>query len=45
MKKLTHIDARGEASMVDVSAKPVMLKNFLPWPLLEDRFGVWTWNH
>ena len=24
MKKLTHIDARGEASMVDVSAKPVM---------------------
>ena len=26
MKKLTHIDARGEASMVDVSAKPVMLR-------------------
>ena len=24
MKKLTHIDARGEASMVDVSSKPVM---------------------
>jgi cyclic pyranopterin phosphate synthase len=24
VKKLTHIDARGEASMVDVSAKPVM---------------------
>jgi len=24
MKKLTHIDARGEASMVDVSFKPVM---------------------
>src|SRR5262245_46470507 len=24
MKKLTHIDARGEASMVDVSAKPIM---------------------
>jgi cyclic pyranopterin phosphate synthase len=24
--KLTHIDARGEASMVDVSAKPVMLR-------------------
>jgi cyclic pyranopterin monophosphate synthase len=24
MKKLTHIDTRGEASMVDVSAKPVM---------------------
>ncbi len=24
MKKLTHIDARGEANMVDVSAKPVM---------------------
>jgi cyclic pyranopterin phosphate synthase len=24
MKKLTHIDSRGEASMVDVSAKPVM---------------------
>jgi cyclic pyranopterin phosphate synthase len=23
MKRLTHIDARGEASMVDVSAKPV----------------------
>jgi cyclic pyranopterin phosphate synthase len=26
MKRLTHIDARGEASMVDVSAKPVMLR-------------------
>jgi cyclic pyranopterin monophosphate synthase len=26
MKKLTHIDARGEVSMVDVSAKPVMLR-------------------
>jgi cyclic pyranopterin phosphate synthase len=26
MKKLTHIDARGEASMVDVSAKPVMFR-------------------
>lgn len=26
MKKLTHTDARGEASMVDVSAKPVMLR-------------------
>jgi cyclic pyranopterin monophosphate synthase len=26
MKKLTHIDPRGEASMVDVSAKPVMLR-------------------
>ncbi len=24
MKKLTHIDSRGEASMVDVSAKPVL---------------------
>jgi cyclic pyranopterin phosphate synthase len=24
MKKLTHIDARGEASMVDVSGKPVL---------------------
>jgi cyclic pyranopterin monophosphate synthase len=24
MKKLSHIDARGEASMVDVSGKPVM---------------------
>jgi len=24
MKKLTHIDARGEASMVDVSTKPVL---------------------
>jgi len=26
MKRLTHIDARGEASMVDVTAKPVMLR-------------------
>lgn len=26
MKKLTHINARGEASMVDISAKPVMLR-------------------
>jgi len=26
MKKLTHIDARGEATMVDVSAKPVMFR-------------------
>jgi len=26
MKRLTHIDARGEASMVDVSAKPVMIR-------------------
>jgi cyclic pyranopterin phosphate synthase len=26
MKKLTHIDARGEAAMVDVSAKPVMFR-------------------
>jgi cyclic pyranopterin monophosphate synthase len=26
MKELTHIDAQGEASMVDVSAKPVMLR-------------------
>src|ERR1039457_5189535 len=26
MKRLTHIDARGEASMVDVSAKPVMFR-------------------
>lgn len=26
MKKLSHIDARGEASMVDVSAKPVQLR-------------------
>ena len=26
MRKLTHIDTRGEASMVDVSAKPVMLR-------------------
>ena len=24
MKKLSHVNARGEASMVDVSAKPVM---------------------
>jgi cyclic pyranopterin phosphate synthase len=27
MKKLTHLDARGEASMVDVTAKPVMLRH------------------
>jgi len=26
MKRLTHIDASGEASMVDVTAKPVMLR-------------------
>ena len=26
LKKLTHIDATGEASMVDVSAKPVMFR-------------------
>ena len=26
MKKLTHIDTHGEASMVDVTAKPVMLR-------------------
>jgi cyclic pyranopterin phosphate synthase len=26
VKKLTHIDARGEASMVDVSAKPVLFR-------------------
>jgi len=26
MKKLTHIDTRGEASMVDVSRKPVVLR-------------------
>ena len=26
MKKLSHIDTRGEAAMVDVSAKPVMLR-------------------
>ena len=26
MSKLTHINARGEASMVDVSAKPIMLR-------------------
>src|SRR2546428_10896511 len=26
MKGLTHIDARGEANMVDVSAKPVMFR-------------------
>jgi cyclic pyranopterin monophosphate synthase len=26
MKRLTHIDARGEANMVDVSQKPVMLR-------------------
>jgi cyclic pyranopterin phosphate synthase len=25
-KKLTHIDPRGEANMVDVSAKPIMLR-------------------
>jgi len=27
MKRLTHINARGEASMVDVSAKPVLLRH------------------
>ena len=26
MKRLTHIDARGDASMVDVSGKPVVLR-------------------
>ena len=26
MKKLTHIDARGEAKMVDVSGKPVLVR-------------------
>ena len=26
MKKLTHLDAKGEVSMVDVSAKPVQLR-------------------
>jgi cyclic pyranopterin phosphate synthase len=26
MKKLSHLDARGEARMVDVSAKPVLLR-------------------
>src|SRR5216684_6996030 len=26
MKTLTHIDSRGEASMVDVSAKPIMFR-------------------
>ena len=26
MKKLSHINARGDASMVDVSAKPIMLR-------------------
>ena len=26
MKRLTHLDARGEASMVDVSHKPVLLR-------------------
>lgn len=26
VKRLTHIDARGEANMVDVSAKPVMFR-------------------
>ncbi|HXT13452.1 MAG TPA: cyclic pyranopterin monophosphate synthase MoaC [Candidatus Angelobacter sp.] len=26
MSKLTHINARGEASMVDVSAKPILLR-------------------
>lgn len=26
MKRLTHVDASGEASMVDVSGKPVMLR-------------------
>jgi cyclic pyranopterin phosphate synthase len=26
MKKLTHLDARGEAAMVDVSAKPILMR-------------------
>jgi cyclic pyranopterin phosphate synthase len=26
MKRLTHLDARGDASMVDVSAKPMLLR-------------------
>src|SRR6266850_3235829 len=26
MRKLTHVNSRGEASMVDVSAKPIMLR-------------------
>src|SRR5512133_210397 len=26
MKRLTHIDERGEASMVDVSAKPILFR-------------------
>jgi len=26
MRKLTHIDTRGEAAMVDVSSKPIMLR-------------------
>lgn len=26
MKQLTHLDARGEVSMVDVSAKPILLR-------------------
>lgn len=29
MKRLTHIDARGEANMVDVSAKPVLFREAL----------------
>jgi cyclic pyranopterin phosphate synthase len=29
MKRLTHIDARGQAKMVDVSAKPVTLRSAL----------------
>jgi cyclic pyranopterin phosphate synthase len=29
MKRLTHIDARGEAAMVDVSAKPILRREAL----------------
>jgi len=29
VSKLTHVNARGEASMVDVSAKPIMLREAL----------------
>jgi len=29
VSKLSHINARGEASMVDVSAKPILLREAL----------------
>ena len=40
MQKLTHIDARGEASMVDVSTKPLLLReavahNYCAYPAMD----------